>query len=294
MLTIVPGPASRDLGIEVAKCLGADVVDVEYRRFPDGESYVRLTLNVENRDIAVIQSTYPPQDTHLIQLLLLIQAIRSQGAKKVIAVVPYMAYARQDRAFRPHEAVSIATVLRLINYAGASELLTVNIHQPEMLRNAGIPAQNLEATGEIGQYLKGLDLKNPVVYAPDSKAAKMAEETAAMLNISYGWMQKRRDPVTGKISMKEEKAVNVEGRDIALVDDIISTGDTVVMAAEILKERGARNIIVACIHPLLIGNAYERLIATMAMRIAGTNTIPSKISCITIAPIIAEALRKRI
>ncbi|MEM3737596.1 MAG: ribose-phosphate diphosphokinase [Candidatus Bathyarchaeia archaeon] len=290
-LIIVPGPASRYLGLRVAELLGVRTVEVESKFFPDGESYVRFKEDPKGADVVIVQSTYPPQDTHLLQLLLLSDTALRLGAETVTVVVPYLAYSRQDRDFRPYEPISIRTVLKLIKSCGVSRLITLNIHEPSVLKNSGLKAENLSAVPNLTEYLVKLGLSGAVALAPDEKAVKMAMELAETLRGGYGRFAKKRDRLTGEINITSELQVAVEGKDIVIVDDIISSGSTTAAAVRELKARGARRVYAACVHPILAPGAYEKIKEVGAEAVIGTDTIPSKVSLVTVAPTIAQALR---
>ena len=140
-MLLIPGPASLELGGKVARLLGLPVVEVESKSFPDGECYVRLTRDVKGEDVAIIQSTYPPQNTHLIQLFLMVDAAKSFGARRVVAVIPYFAYARQDKVFRFYEPVSVETILKILERLGVETLITVNIHEPKVFEKTRIDGE---------------------------------------------------------------------------------------------------------------------------------------------------------
>ncbi|MFQ5762509.1 MAG: ribose-phosphate diphosphokinase [Candidatus Bathyarchaeia archaeon] len=289
-LLIAPAPASRELGLRIANILNAPWVEVESKVFPDGESYVRFCRDLTGEEVMLVQSTHPPQDSHLIQLFLLIDAAFTHGARRVSAVVPYIAYARQDKVFRTWEAVSIKTILKLLHEQGLHRLITVNMHEPAVLSDLKIQAENLDATPAVGAYLKGLKLNKPVVFAPDKRAFPMARKLGEMLSAESGWLTKERDRLTGQIHMTCEVDLDFSGRDFIIADDIISTGGTVALAARMLRERGAARITCACVHPLLTGDAYDKILAAGVSEIVGTDTVPSRVGKVSVAPTIAEGL----
>ncbi len=290
-MIVISAPASRDLGLKVAGLLGVKAVEVESKFFPDGETYLRFTDDPGSEEVVIIQSTYPPQDTHLLQLLLLADNAVRLGAEAVTAVVPYLAYSRQDRAFRPYEAVSIKTVLKLIEGCGVTRLMTFNIHEPSVLGDIEVRTENLSAVPLLIEYLAGLGLEGAVAFAPDGKAVKMAMEVDKVLRGGYGWFAKKRDRLTGEIEMAINSKVDVEGKDAIIVDDIISSGSTTVTAVRELKARGARRVYAACVHPLLSPGAHEKIMKAGAEALIGTDTIPSEVSLVTVAPTIAQALK---
>jgi ribose-phosphate pyrophosphokinase len=288
---VLLGPASVELGRNLAECLGGEAVPVETKSFPDGESYVRITGDIAGEKVAVVQSTYPPQDRHLVQLLQLLDTARDLNASELIAVVPYLAYSRQDKRFRPGEAVSVRTIVKLIEATGAGSLVTVDVHTDKILDLFRIKAHNLSAMAAIGEYFSKLKLLKPYVFAPDEGALERAKTLAGYLGADYSFFQKQRDRETGMIRTKG-RDFEIKDRDAIVVDDIISTGSTIANAASILREEGARDIYVACTHPLLLGGAKEKIIAAGAKEVIGTDCVASDVSRISVASVIAEFLRK--
>jgi ribose-phosphate pyrophosphokinase len=260
----------------------------ELKRFPDGELYLRFTAKIGQDHVAIIQSTCHPQNDNLIGLLLMLDTAKNLGAKRITAVVPYLAYARQDKSFKSGEAVSLLTVLKLIGQAGADELVTVDIHEESSIRGLSLPVKNLTAMPLVGKYLNRLKLKNPAVLGADQGAERRAQMVAEEMDADYDYLEKRRITPT-KVMMKP-KSLEVRGRDIVIVDDIISTGETVAEAAKILKHQGAREIWAACTHAVLAGNAVQILRAAGVKKIIATDTIERRESLISVAPLIARAL----
>lgn len=274
----------------MAKLLGAEAVAIAFKNQPDGESYVRLEDNVRNEDIAIVQTTSPPQDTRLVQLALIADAAKRHGAKKITAVVPYLAYARQDKVFIKGEPVSIEAVARMIKAAGVDDLITVNVHQARVLDRFPFPARTISAIPLLAKHFRDKGLKKAFALAPDIGALWLAEEAKAVLNGECGYLEKCRDPHTGQITMKKE-TLNVRNRTVIIFDDIISTGGTIVLAAKIVKELDADRVYAACVHPLLIGDAEKRILEAGVEEIIGTDSVPSHVSRVSLAPLISEALK---
>jgi len=289
---VIPGPASQDLGRKVADMLKSRIVPVIFKTFPDGESYIRLEGNVKDEKVVIVQTTGPPQDMHIMQLFLMIDAAKDLGAEKVIAVVPYLAYARQDKRFLPGEAISIETFIKLIEASGIDRFLTVNIHEEKVLKKFSVPTESLSAMTLLAEYFKKKGLAGAFSLAPDRGALELAKEADKVLNGGHGWLQKERDRLTGEIRV-EEKRLDIKGRDIVVFDDIISTGGTIAAAVKMLKEQGARKVYAACAHPLLVGEAKKKIMQSGAEEIVGTDCVPSPVSVVSVAPLIAEALAER-
>jgi ribose-phosphate pyrophosphokinase len=290
-MIVIPGPASIELGFEVAKELKSKTIPIEYKTFPDGELYLRFTGEVTNEKLAIIQTTSPPQDTRLMELLLLIDTAHELGAHSITAVVPYFAYARQDKRFRSGEPISAKTMIKLIEAVGVTRFITVNIHSTKILENFNIPAENLSAIPLLAKHFYSRGFAKAFALAPDEGAIDMAIEASKILGGEYGWLKKERDKITGEIIV-EKKLFDVKGRDAIVFDDIISTGGTMATAVKILKEQGARRVYAACVHPLLIGDAKERILKSGADGIVGTNSVQGPASTVSLAPLIAEALKK--
>jgi len=288
---VVPGPASQDLGRKVAEMLKSKTVSVVFKTFPDGESYLRLEGDVKGEEVLIVQTTGPPQDVHIMQLFLMVDAAKDLGAKDVIAVVPYLAYARQDKRFLPGEAISIETFIKLIEASGADRFLTVNIHEEDVLKKFNVPAENLSAMTLLAEHFKKKGLAGAFSLAPDRGALELAKEADKVLYGGCGWLRKERDRLTGEIRV-EEKKFNIKGRDVIVFDDIISTGGTIAVTVKMLKTQGARKVYAACAHPLLVGEAQRKIMQSGAEGIVGTNCVPSPVSVVSVAPLIAEALAK--
>ena len=279
------------LARRVADAMKTNVLQLEHKVFPDGETYIRFPESVDDERVAVIQSCYPPQNQNLIDLLFILDAAREMGAKEVAAIVPYFAYARQDDRYRSGEAVSAKTSARLIEAAGASHFLTMDVPSNKALQFFRIHSENLTCMSLMGTYLKTRALEEPYVLAPDDGAIPLAQTVSTALQSEYAWFEKSRDKVTGAVSTSG-KDVDLRGRDAVIVDDVISTGKTIANTAQIAKKQGAGRVIAACAHLLLTGNAEETLRAAGVEETIGTDSIEIRPQPVSIAPVLAEALRR--
>ena len=243
MVLIVGGPAANGVDEKLAEITRYRLVKIVHKVFPDGESYVRYPVPVEGEDVVIVQSLYAPQDKHFLELLLMIDAALDLGAERVIAVVPYLAYSRQDRMFLEGEAVSVRTILKTLRNLGTYAFITVDIHKEYSLKHFGERAYNVTAMEEIAKHIKKQfpDLENPLVLSPDKGAIIHASRVAKVLNSEYDYLEKERDRVTGEIRVKP-KELSVNGRDVIIVDDIISTGGTIALAATSVLKQGARRL----------------------------------------------------
>ncbi|GAB4319148.1 MAG: ribose-phosphate diphosphokinase [Promethearchaeota archaeon] len=298
---VVTGPASQALGQRVANLLGVPVVPTEFKSFPDGEDYARLLVEEEGSlagvEAVVVQSCGPgrgagaSQNSRLFQMLMIVDALRRVGAERVRVVVPYLAYGRQDKVFRPGECKFAGLLVRLVREAGASELFTVDQHAPTVLEEAGIPATNLDPMPLLAAHCNEFDLRDPVVVAPDKGAVERSTAFARHLGggARVEVFSKERDVVSGQIKMAG--SLDVEGSDVVVADDIISTGGTMASAIRIAKESGAERAFAVCTHALLVGNAVTNLFGAGADQIVATDSIDSEFSVVTLAPLVADALR---
>ena len=291
-MLIVAGSASSRLAERVAEQLKCELTKPEFRRFPDGELYVRIPADVKGEDVAIIQSTCYPPNQNYMELLLLLDAARDLGAEEVTAIIPYLAYARQDKRFKEGEAVSLQTIVKLIESVGTDKVYTVDMHAHrigDIKEIFKIPARNLSAAPLLAKYLAdNHQLKDPVIIGPDEEAERWAKGAGEALDADWDYMIKERlGPKEVKIKPRK---LEVEGRDAMVIDDIISTGETMVEAIKILKNHGARKIYAACIHAVLAGDALEKVRKAGAEDIFATDTIERKISKVSVAPLIADAI----
>lgn len=291
MVIIASSQECESLGIRVADELRARMMAIESKIFPDGESYLRFAEEFSDQDLVVIKSCFPQQDKRLVELLFILDAAKELGAKRTIAVVPYLAYARQDKRFRPGEVVSNSSVGKLLGAVGADLLVTVDVHQKESLKNYQTRTVNVSAMPLLAEHLKGMRLSQPYILAPDKGASAHAQLVASILRTDYAYFEKQRDRVTGQI-VTSERDLKLDGRDAVILDDIISTGTTIANVAKIAQKCGAQKIIAACTHALLVGDALETMKRGGVTEVIGTDTISSLVSRVSVAPAIADSLRQ--
>ncbi len=287
--TVIGGNASQDLAKRLARKLKATYINTELRTFPDGENKIILGTKPKKNRIIVVQSAYPPVDSNLIQCLSLISKAK-QFSSNVIAVVPYMGYARQDREFLPREVVSMQVIAKLFKAAGATKLIVVDIHSLIGLKHFKISAKNISAVPELVKFFKKLKLKNPLVVSPDLGGKKRTKEFAKLLNSNYIALKKKRDRKTGKVKIISTNLKQVIGKDIILVDDMISSGGSIIKATEFLKKQKCKRVFVSCTHALLVGDAEKRIKKAGVTKIVSTNTIPGTTSKVDVSNIIAKTV----
>lgn len=289
-MIIVQGPGSERIGSSLANLLNAESVSVDYRAFPDGEVYLRLSGDIRNRDAMIVHSTGPPQNDRLIQLFLLVDTCRDMGARTVRLVTPYLAYARQDRRRRMGEPVSILTLMRLLESLHVDELFTVNVHNPEVFRNMKIKVRDLSAIPLLAEHFRDQGMEGAFSLSLGKKTVDLehARNAAQTLGGEYGRLKTFRDPDTGVVTL-EEASFDVAGKDAIIFDDVITTGRTHIKAINVLKQQGARRVYLACVHSLLSEEAQE-LILRVVEGFVCTDTVPNRFSKVSVAPLIAQAL----
>jgi ribose-phosphate pyrophosphokinase len=277
---IVGGAASQLLASRVARVLGEQLLLTEFKSFPDGEQYTRVLGKIP-RDVVIVQST--ATDSDFINLLQLIDAC--EGAD-ITVVIPYMGYARQDRRFKEGEAVSSRALARTLD---VEKVVTVNLHEESILRYFKTGAVNLDATPLLGEHLRGMRLADPVVIAPDGGAVSIARSAATVIGAEYDYLEKTR--ISGEEVEIKPKKLDIAGRDVILIDDMISTGGTMAEAISLFKAH-ASSIHVACVHPVLTGNALLRLYHAGVRDVISTDTLEKATSVVSVARLIASALRE--
>ena len=288
-LSVISGKSSENLAKELSKKIKANFVKSEIRVFADGESKITLIGKLSKKKSIVVQSIYPPVDTNLVQALSLITKAK-ENSSEVIAVIPYMGYARQDREFLPGEIVTMNVLGKLFKSAGASKIIIVDIHSLIGLKYFTIKTKNVTAVPDLAEYFKKLSLKNPLVVSPDQGGLERAKEFAKEFNSDYIALEKTRDRKTGKVKIKTKKLAEVENRDLILVDDMISTGGSIIKATQFLKKQKCKRIYVACTHALLMNDAENKIKKAGVTSIISTNTIPGKTSKVDVSKAIAKAI----
>ena len=288
-MIILGGNSCEKLTNKVSANLGLGLTLPVIKRFPDGEKYVRIEADVYGEEVILIQSITSPHDENLVELLMLLDAAKSNGGS-ITTVIPYYGYGRQDRAFNPGEAVSSRVVANHVQLY-SEKVITINPHKEHILDYFAVPTTSIDAAPLIGKYFKGLKLDNPVVVAPDKGSVDMARRVSDVLGCRCeNCSKKRLGP--GKVVTSAEN-LNLNGEDVIIVDDIIDSGGTIIEACKVLKERGAGSIHVACVHPVLTNNAGEKILKH-ADGLVATDTIKTPYSKISIAGLIVQELKKSV
>jgi ribose-phosphate pyrophosphokinase len=294
-LKIFAGNCHRKLAEEICDYLGTSLVSSEITRFKDGEINVRIDETVRGADVFVIQPTSPPVNENIMELLVMIDALRRASARRITAVVPYYGYARQDRKAQPRDPITAKLVANLITTAGARRLLSIDFHAPQIQGFFDIPVDHLYSAPIMIEYFKEKGLENLTAVAPDVGAVKRVRAFAESLDIPLAIIDKRRP----KANVAEVQNVigDVEGRNVILLDDIIDTAGTITEAAKVLKEKGAANVYACGTHGLFSGPAIERLKEAPFKELIITNTIPQRddlgmdnLKVLSVAPLLGEAI----
>ncbi len=291
-MIVLAGSASKDLVAHLASDMKAKLVHTFFKKFPDGEDYVRVEGNLRNENVVIVHTTGPPQNERMMQLFLMASTVKNQGAQTITAVIPYLAYSRQDKVFLPGEAFSIKTIVKILETCGVHKILTVSAHCPAALKSLSVPVEDISAIPLLAEHFKSRGFKNAVSLSMGQKGLVCAREAACILEGKYDFIPTRRDRHTGKVRI-EEKILDVKGKDAILFDDVISTGGTMAKAVAHAKSQGASRVYAACVHPLLIADARKRIIQSGAEEIVGTDTVSSPVSIVSVAPLIAKTLVKQ-
>ena len=308
-LKIFAGNSNRSLAEEICAYVGVSLGTADIRRFSDGEIAVEITENVRGGDIFVLQSICSPGNDNLMEMLLMLDAFKRASANRITAVIPYYGYARQDRKVAPRVPISAKLVADLLTTAGASRVLTAELHAGQIQGFFNIPVDNLFSSPVLLQYLRTRIGKEQVtVVSPDAGGVERARAFAKRLGSSLAIIDKRRSregevKIPGKANMDvvEMNIIGeVEGRVAILVDDMVDTAGTLTTAAAALQDAGAEAVFACCTHPVLSGPAIERVRGSVLEELVVTNSIPlrpeaqqtDKIKVLSIAPLMGEAIRR--
>ena len=285
IMFILGGTSARTIAEDISKELQQPLIEVTYKRFPDDEFYVRILDDVKGEDVLIVQTTYP--DTKIVELLLMQDAVYEAGANEITVALPYFGYSRQDKKFENGEPISARAIAEHISLH-ADYVITVDPHKEHLLDFFNVPAYSCSAVVEIAKYRKEKDVD--FVLAPDKGANKRAQQAAGIIGCEYDYMEKTRiDGTTIKIKPKNLDAKN---KNVAIIDDIISTGGTMAKSIRELKKQGAKKVSVACTHGLFVGGAKEKLLSAGCDEIISTDTIEDEFSKVKTAPCIAEMFLK--
>ncbi|TLT03248.1 ribose-phosphate pyrophosphokinase [Aliarcobacter cibarius] len=289
------GTANPEFAKKVGDYLGMSVSDATLNKFSDGEISVQITESVRGQDVYIIQPTCAPTNDNLMELLIMIDALKRSSTKTINAVIPYYGYARQDRKAAPRVPISAKLVADLLEAAGINRIVTIDLHAAQIQGFFNIPADNLFGSILFVNYIKSKNLKNPIIASPDIGGVARARQYADKLGYDLVIVDKKREKAN------ESQVMNiigdVKGKDVILVDDMVDTAGTLVKAAEVLKEKGATSVMACCTHGVLSGPAYDRVANGVLDELVISDTIPTKkdakkVTVLTASSIIGEAIRR--
>jgi ribose-phosphate pyrophosphokinase len=294
VVNIFSGRATRYLAEKIAVSYGKKLGDVLITDFSDGEYQPSFEENVRGNDLFIVQSTFAPTD-NLFELLLMIDAAKRASARHIIAVIPYFGFARQDRKDKPRVSIAAKLVANLLTAAGVQRIITIDLHADQIQGFFDVPVDHLYASSIFVPYIKQLNLPNLVMASPDTGGTRRAAAYAKILNTSFVICYKQRSKANQVDTM--ELIGDVTGKDVILVDDIIDTGGTICKAAQLMIDKGAASVRGFCTHPLLSGNAIERIEASPFTEVVVCDTIPlrrqsDKIHVISTASLLADVIGK--
>lgn len=296
-MKIFSGSSNKPLADKIAKALKIRLSKLEIHIFPDGEKRVRVIDKVVGEDCIVVQSTSANADINYIELFFIVDALKRSGASLVIAVIPYLGYQRQDHVFREGEAVSLEVVIKTLEAAGADKVITFDLHSIKIPEFFKIPLIHLSALSLFAEKVKKIDGDDAFLVSPDMGGIRRIKVLSEMLNnMSYVTLEKDRDLKSGKIEIS--KVYGRVGKVAFVVDDMISTGSTIVKAAELLKKKGAKHVFVFATHPVFSGNSPKILQESEVEKVFVTDTIDvpkekqfKKLEVLSVAEVIAELLK---
>ena len=297
-MRVFTGNSNVSLAQMICEHLGIPLGKAQVMKFSDGEINVEIDESVRGMDVFVVQSTCPPVNDHLMELLILIDALKRASAARINAVVPYYGYARQDKKIFPRASISAKLVADLITTAGASRLLTVELHASQIQGFFNIPVDHLYASPLLSEYLKERFQRDLVIVSPDAGGVERARAFAKRLDVALAIIDKRRE--TPNVARVMHIIGDVVGKEAILLDDMVDTAGTLCNAAIALKEEGTGNVYAYCTHGVLSGRAIERLMESPLKEVIVTDTIPlrgeavscKKLKVLSVAPLLAEAIKR--
>lgn len=296
-LKLIAGEANRELALRISKVIGVPLTDGRVKRFSDGEIDVKIQDSMRGHDVFVIQPTCHPVNENLMELFIILDALRRASAGRVTAVIPYYGYARKERKSQPREPITAKLIANIVTLAGADRVLLLDLHTEAIEGFFDVPTDHLTAHKILADYLRQKRVRDMVVVAPDVGGVKRARSLATLLGVPIAIIDKRRpvDEETEVLSVVGE----VEGRDCVIVDDMITTGGTISAASHALKAAGAGDIFAAATHAVFTGNAVENLRRGAFVEIVVTDSIPlaadqqgPPVTVLSVAPLLAEAITR--
>jgi ribose-phosphate pyrophosphokinase len=294
---IFSGTANEPLARAICKSIGCELGKCTVKPFPDGETFVKIEDNVRGEEVFVVQPTPPPTNHNLMELFIMIDALRRASAARITAVLPFYGYARQDRKDQPRVPITAKLVAKLLEVAGTNRMLTMDLHSTQIQGFFDIQADNLFAAPVLLDYIKHMDHRNLMIVSPDVGSTKIGRAFAKRLDCDLAIVDKRR-------SEKDQIDVmnvigDVRGRDVIILDDMITTGGTLVKAARAVQEKGANSVMACATHPIFAGDACRLIMESPIREVVVTNTVPfdrfgecPKVKMLDVSGLIAEAIKR--
>jgi len=295
-LKIISGNSNNPLAAKIAENLGVPLCDITLGRFADGEIHAQINENIRGVDVFIVQGTQPPAE-NIMELLILIDACFLASAERITSVIPYYGYARQDRKDSPRVPITAKLLAKLIEVAGSDRVLTLDLHSTQIQGFFNVQADNLFAAPVLLEHIRSLDLGNLMIVAPDVGSTKMGRAFAKRLNVDLAIVDKRR---YGKDATEVMNIIgDVKGKDVVILDDMISTAGTLVKGAKAIAEKGASSVRACATHPVFAANALERIMESPIDEVVVTNTVPferfdecPKVKVLDVSKLIAEAIKR--
>ena len=292
---LVAGTANPEFAQLVAKSLGKELAEVEVKRFSDGEINVNIAESVRGKDVFVIQPTCVPANDNLMELLIIVDALKRSSAGSINAVIPYFGYARQDKKAAPRVPITAKLVADMIQGAGVERVITLDLHAAQIQGFFNIPVDHLTGSTLFVEYIKSKNLKNPIIASPDVGGVARARTYAESLGYDLVIVDKKRE----KANVSEVMNIigDVDGRDVIILDDMVDTAGTLTKAADVLKDKGATSVMACCTHGVLSGPAFDRIEKSALDELVITDTIPlsqnhDKITVLTASEITARTIKR--
>jgi len=294
LVSVFSGRSSKYLAEKIAKSYGVELGESVVTEFSDGEFQTSFEENIRGRDVFIVQSTFPPTD-NIMELLMMVDAARRASARKIIAVLPYFGYARQDRKDKPRVSIASKLIANLLVTTGVTRIITLDLHADQIQGFFDIPVDHMFASNIFIPYIRNLNLPDLMIASPDTGGTRRAASYAKSLNTGFAICYKQRNKPNEVGQM--QLIGDVEGKDVVLLDDIIDTGGTITKAGKLIMENGANSVRALCTHPIFSGKAYEHIASSPFEEVVVTDTIPLKQDCkkihvLSTADLFAEVIRR--
>jgi len=294
-LKIFCGNANRELAEEIVDYLGVPLGEAKVKRFQDGEITIAIDESVRGADVFIVQPTCSPTNDNIMELLIMIDALKRASARRITPVIPYYGYARQERKSKARDPITAKLMANLITTAGADRIVTMDLHAPAIQGFFDIPVDHLPAVPILAEYFRNKELENIVVVSPDHGGVQRARNLAERIGAPLAIIDKRRpEPNVSEIM---NVIGDIKGKHVIMIDDIIDTAGTITQGAQALVDRGAMDVYACCTHPVLSGPALDRLEKSVIKEVVVTNTIPMnperkipKITALSVAPLLGSAI----